>query len=289
MANEADILKILEPFKGVNASGKMPKDVQHFSFWSFELATCHKKWYNTVLRKMRGPAQDARNHIGGSTGHNTIERVLKSPRPKVSDLIKWWPGEFNKLCRESEILKWKSPTDKKELREQIAKQMEFVKDFFIKIELLKGKWEIRPEASFKAQIAKDCYITGRVDCWLINKETGHNVILDWKFTKSTRWLKKDQILFYALAALALTGKPVDFGAFVVPSLEDAVVHELTSSDYLNFITKVQQKAHEITHCIKERIFVKNMSEQNCKFCPFTKECGVPPTFKVPSHGGVATF
>lgn len=278
------MLERLKSFRDVNIDGaKMPK-IQHFSFWSFGEAVCMKRWENVVYKKRQRVDQDSRVFLEGAAVHNAIEDWIKGDR--TWDLKQGIIDKFLKLEREAKILIWREPTeqipnDREFIFNRVQKMADWVVQFFEASGILdRDRYILYPEYTFKTRVTDYAYITGRIDLWVWDRQEEDSLVLDWKCVAREESNHIEQLMFYALAVMGFTLRPVRLSSFVMPLLETVSKPYVFSTEQLDdMLSRIERRGRALEKCLQTREFPMYQTNSNCKFCPMLPECGEPPKVK----------
>lgn len=272
----------LEHMIGQNQVRPTQKEASHFSFWSYShYWECPLRYFWLVVDRRVSPSPvDKRPSLEGGAMHVAMDKLLKA-RP--DDIGGWVSGnaqdcfdEYLEECKK-EGFKWKSQMDPATAYEKYLKLL-LRASFYVKHKVFDDPMvkEIHSELPFLVRVLPGVTIGGRMDLTMLKQahpDTPPFIdIVDWKGTSNTFSTSRDQLMFYALAAMALMQLPVRFVSFAYPALNKEALHKFSEADYEGFIYKLQVVAEKIK--LGERVAA---TEPNaCRWCVYKEACDQKP-------------
>ena len=259
--------------------GPVKKGKNTFSYSSYRSYwECQLRFFLKYVDKRKPKVTpDSRNALEGGAAHLALENFAREGVGKepaewiVANAEKY----FEQYLGEMKRCVWKSQTDKAQAYvkylELVARGCLYIKNR-VRGDILVR--EVSVEKKFVVKISPKLTINGIIDLLLIKGVAGGQAfvdVVDWK-GGSSRYVSKEQLMMYGLAAMGITGLPVGLLAFAYLGSNEQKTHTFTDSDYEAFIYKLiglsEGKSAE------NRVPTKDIKD--CKWCIYKDECEDKP-------------
>jgi hypothetical protein len=241
-----------------------------------------------LLRDHKSAAQDIRNYVHGNVVDLLMRRWLSQDNPEMGWMAAQVDAVFEEALHTDEgFVRWKHPGDKNETREFCRELVRRLEPILVKY-ALPFTWQ--PAVRFEVPISvpyldgtpRVIRLVGEMDL-MVRDNQGRIAVWDLKGTRDNSYWRKvaPQLVFYALATAAMTGKFPVMTGLLQPMCDQQVLPVTVTPQALREMgTRIERLARDIW----AGDLAPKADNDGCDYCPVMHACA---KFAVPIGRGRA--
>lgn len=176
---------------------------------------------------------------------------------------------FDECVKTEAFIRWRGKDDREQARLTVLSMADFLYDYMRGV--VYSSHDIFIEQKFYVEIFPGLLLSGKADIRFQDKRSATNLIWDMKATTKEENVSKLQLQIYGIAAMAMTGQPVESCRFVLPRLEKDIIYHFTAQDYVETLQYIHKIWRRIKDCREKKKFPPRETHK-CRWCGVKEYC-----------------